>query len=288
LQKSASGRQSPHHNLASVLSIRGGQQDLKAALDCNELMTSVLADVSRDVNSLRDSLSGGEPILNFGSKADRIVNNALEKFDAETPEHDVRVKKLYADKRTDLEAAIQNSLSPLFVEQICMLKGMALETFLKGLSGDDDGSSAMVAAENAFVKEAMASVPASQSWSFAQDRDNLVRSMQAILNERSKAKDAQVKQAQQMQTAVTYLQMQQQQMRELQAAYLGGQASKWSVSGAYRPPETDINMVSSYQNGRCNVQVQMLPQEGAELLGPHGFTRGVGPANIGLSFNVHM
>ena len=33
---------------------------------------------------------------------------------------------------------------------------------------------------------------------------------------------------------------------------------------------------------------QALLNEGANLLGPNGFTNGVGPANLGLSFNVNL
>ena len=68
----------------------------------------------------------------------------------------------------------------------------------------------------------------------------------------------------------------------------GGQGNKWSLGGAYRPPDTNINLSASYQQGRTNLQVSMVPDEGANLLGPNGFTQGVGPANLGLSFNIHV
>ena len=46
--------------------------------------------------------------------------------------------------------------------------------------------------------------------------------------------------------------------------------------------------MAAYQQGRCNLQVSMVPDEGANLLGPNGFTNGVGPANLGLSFQIHI
>lgn len=289
LQRSHSSVRPSRRNLDTVLSMRGGADiDLKVAVDSNELVSSVLMEVSREVSSLREVLSGGEPVSDFGSKVDRIISNALDKFDSNTPSGDRSTQKLFAIKRGELEASIQNNLSPVFLQQVCMLKGMALEVFLKDLAGDNDGAAAMISAEKAFVRGAAASVPTSQKWSFRTDHDSLVRSMQAIVNERSKANDAKVKSGQQLQTAMTYLQSQQKQMRELQAAYLGGQENKWSVGAAYRPADTDINLSSKYENGRCNVQVSMVPDEGANLLGPHGFTRGMGPANLGLTFNIHM
>jgi hypothetical protein len=283
------GVRTAHNDGSSLLRMRGGADpDLKAALDCNELVTSVLADAAVEVSMLREILSSGDAIANFGSKADMVMSRALERFDSETPRGDAKLKKLYEAKRVALEASLQNSLSPAFAQQICMLKGIALETFLKGLSGDADGASAMITAEQEFVQEASASLPSCQGFSFSTDRDNLVRSMQAILNERSKATEAKLKSSQQMQTAVTYLQMQQQQMRELQQQAMGAQGNKWSAGAAYRVPGTDINLSTAYHNGRCNVQVQLVPDEGANMLGPNGFTRGMGPNNLGLSFNIHM
>jgi hypothetical protein len=77
-------------------------------------------------------------------------------------------------------------------------------------------------------------------------------------------------------------------MGYVQAQYTGGQGGKWNLGAAYRPPDTNINLSASYQQGRANVQVSLVPDEGANLLGPNGFTQGVGPANLGLSFNIHV
>ena len=73
-----------------------------------------------------------------------------------------------------------------------------------------------------------------------------------------------------------------------QAQYTGGQGGKWNLGAAYRPPDTNINLSGSYNQGRTNLQISMVPDEGANLLGPNGFTNGVGPANLGLSFNINM
>ena len=86
----------------------------------------------------------------------------------------------------------------------------------------------------------------------------------------------------------TLAEMQQQQMQQIQAQYTGGQGGKWNLGAAYRPPDSNINLSAAYQQGRCNLQVSMVPDEGANLLGPNGFTNGVGPANLGMSFNIHV
>merc|ERR1719454_369376 len=153
---------------------------------------------------------------------------------------------------------------------------------------DGDASESLAAAESAFVREASASVPGKTSLGFKLERASLVGAMQAILIEQKKAQQAKLQSAGQMQTALSYLQMQQQQMQALQAQYTGGQGGKWNLGAAYRPPDTNINLSAAYQQGRCNVKISCIPDEGANLLGPNGFTQGVGPANLGLSFQIHV
>jgi hypothetical protein len=74
----------------------------------------------------------------------------------------------------------------------------------------------------------------------------------------------------------------------MQQQSFGGSAGQWNVGAAYRPPDTNINASLSYQQGRTNIQISMVPDESASLLGPNGFTAGVGPGNLGLSFNINV
>jgi len=276
----------------SLLELRGGAEPsdaiLQATYACNSLSSSVLADAQGEVASLRKSVSGGEAIPAFGSKADDLISDALGKFEAETPKGDSEVTALYQRKAEELRGALETSLEPAFAQQICLVKDAAMEQFKKGLLAEGEGSEALAAAEAAFVREATASVPAKTGWGFKLERASLVGAMQAILTEQKKAQSAKLQTAQQMQTALSYLQMQQQQMQALQAQYTGGQGGKWNLGAAYRPPDTNINLSAAYQQGRCNLQVSMVPDEGANLLGPNGFTNGVGPANLGMSFNIHI
>jgi len=283
----------PASSRGALLRLSGGAAEpsdslLQATYACNALSASTLADAQAEVAALRKSVAGGEAIPTFGAKADELITDALDKFDADSPKSDAEVTALYASRGEELRSAITASLEPVFVQQICLLKDAAMEQFKKGLLGDGDGSEALAAAEAAFVREAGASVPGKTGWGFKLERQSLVGAMQAILAEQKKAQSAKMQTAQQMQTALSYLQMQQQQMQALQAQYTGGQGGKWNVGAAYRPPDTNINLSAAYQQGRCNLQISMVPDEGANLLGPNGFTNGVGPANLGLSFQIHI
>jgi len=274
--------------------VRGGSLDepsdalLQATFACNGLFASTLADAGAEITSLRAVIDAGDVHPNFGVKADAILADAMDKFTAETPAGDGDVSSLYAEKAEELKAALISRLEPAFVQQIALLRDGALEEFKKGMVRDGDGSEAAVAAEAAFVQDATASVPSGSEFSFKAQRTSLVSVMQTLSAQAKKVTTAKLQAGQQLQTAMSYLQMQQQQMQALQAQYSGGQGNKWNVGAAYRPPASNINLSAAYQQGRTNLQISMVPDEGAALLGPNGFTHGVGPANLGLSFNIHI
>eukprot|EP00966_Prymnesium_polylepis_P165016 3815293-Prymnesium_polylepis.1 len=115
----------------------------------------------------------------------------------------------------------------------------------------------MNAAEAVFVRDASASVPSKTSWSVKAERASLLGVMTAIVAPSKKATQVKLDAARQLNTAMSYLQMQQQQMQAMQAQYTGGQGGKWNVGAAYRPPDTNINLSGSYQQGRTNLQISM-------------------------------
>jgi hypothetical protein len=106
--------------------------------------------------------------------------------------------------------------NPLMTATFARLATAAMEQFKKGMLSDGDASEALAAAEAAFVREASASVPGKTGWGFKLERQSLVGTMQTILIEQKKAQAAKLQTASQMQTALSYLQMQQQQMQALQ------------------------------------------------------------------------
>ena len=77
--------------------------------------------------------------------------------------------------------------------------------------------------------------------------------MQAIGAQAKKAATTSRQAQQQLSTAMSFLQMLQQQMQAMQAQYTGGGGGKWNLGAAYRPPDTNINLSASYQQGRTNL-----------------------------------
>mmetsp|Transcript_71113 Transcript_71113/g.126598 ORF Transcript_71113/g.126598 Transcript_71113/m.126598 type:complete len:468 (-) Transcript_71113:107-1510(-) len=260
---------------------------LKTIYECNVLRSSVLAEAMKKVTAIRMVLESGEAIPEFGRAADGILNEALTKFYEGMPKGDAQAMELSEKKAEEMRSELMMSMEPAFVQQICLLKDAALELFKKGMA-DGDGAEAFASAEVAFARSASDCVPAQTGWSFELERESLVGAMKAILGEQKKASSAKIQSAQQMQTALAYLQLQQKQMEEIQGSAMRAQGSKWTLGAAYRPEDTSINLSAAYQQGRCNFQVSRVPDESANLLGADGFRNGVAPANLGLTFNIHF
>ncbi|CAK9038267.1 Hypothetical protein (Fragment), partial [Durusdinium trenchii] len=77
------------------------------------------------------------------------------------------------------------------------------------------------------------------------------------------------------------------QMEELAAkaqAYRDG-SSPFVLSTSYRIPKTPLQFVSRYEQGRANIMLTLTPDKDPTK-SDGGFASAVGPANIGISFDV--
>lgn len=265
-----------------------GNEALLAAVKCNEAFSDALAAASEKLNGFSSTtLEEGEKIEGFGSKAAEIMNDALASYDAATDEYSE--ESIQPRKRRELESIIDTSQHAIFMKQVQVLRENALAHFKSATASDDMPSDfAFYTADSLFQREAEESKRPGSSWSTNQERTDLQNMMQEISTQRKRLLTSQVTAAQQQAHAMQYLQMQQSQMNAIQAQAYGGSAGQWNVGAAYRPPDTNINASLSYQQGRTNVQISMVPDESASLLGPNGFTAGVGPGNLGLSFNIGL
>ena len=168
--------------------------------------------------------------------------------------------------------------------QLALLKDAALAQVKKGLSVDAPPSEAQAKAEATFAAKAAKCAPSGTGWGCAAERDSLASVMTAIGAQATEAADKERSATKQLNTAMSYLQMQQQQMQALQAQFGGGGGGKWNLRAA-----GDSNIASrAVPAGAHQPVIAFVPDEGAPLLGANGFTNGVGPANLGLSFNVNL
>ena len=112
--------------------------------------------------------------------------------------------------------------------------------------------------------------------------------MTEIATQQRKLLDTQVNASQQPSKAIQFLRLQHAQMQAVQQQALGCGVGQWNLGAAYRPPDSNVDLFLAYQQGRTNLQVAMVPDESATLLGPSGLTSGVGPGNLGMSMNVNF
>ena len=217
----------------------------------------------------------------FGSKCSTILNQAIEEYSSKAFE-----ESGYERKVDELTAAVDAPLHVLYLQQLALLRENALQRYRTATktSGASEYE-AMLQADSQFAREAEEATRSGSDWSYASERAFLQAVMNNIAESSKKAMDIQMKSAQQQQTAMQFLQSQQQMIQQLQMQ-LYGQSSPWNVGVAYRIPDTNFNLQGSYQQGRANVQLSCVPDEYAPMLGPNGFTNGVGPGNLGLSLNL--
>jgi hypothetical protein len=273
-----------------AMALRGGFKSadelsddvLRATYTCKEAIAEVLGGCDAKVGEMSKTLATGEPIPAFGEVADQVVAQAVESFDATVPKR--TSKEIVAAAKAELTSAVHAKLYPVFLQQLQALKVKAISLHPM----NEMSVQSQVSADQFFAREAAASVATGTGWTFESERTNLQTIMHTLERETKKGMAAKIQAAQQMATAMQFLQAQQAQMQQLQQQIYGGGAGKWNVGAAYRPPDSNINLSLTHQQGRTNIVASMVPDEAQTLLGANGFTNGVGPANLGVSFNINV
>ena len=281
----------PYDALASVASLRGGAASDEYVQALDTLKAQVLAASSGDIEELRSAIvDGGKIVDDFGSKTASICNKAMDDFASSAPKagEDASKAAAFERKLQEVEAAIDAPLQVLYMKQLSYLRDSALQSYRSATktSGATEYE-AMLQADSQFVAKAQDATREGSDWDYTAERSFLQEVMKNIADSGRKANEVQLSSAQQQQTAMQFLQSQQQMIQQLQMQ-LYGQSSPWNVGVAYRIPDTNINLQGTYQQGRANVQLSCVPDEYAAFLGPNGFTNGVGPGNLGLSLNLSI
>lgn len=274
-----------------ILSIRGGANEYEAKFE--SVKCSVIEKASRKIEEARRKIvDEGTAIADFGAKADEICTSAVEEFAKSAPaEADgASASTAYARKLGELESSLDAPLQVLYLRQLSLLREQSLASY-KSASKASEASDyeAMLAADAQFLRgaESATRVESTSAWTYDAERSALQSVMSDLASASKKVAETQVKSSQQQSTAMQFLQHQQQMIQQLQTQ-LYGQSSPWNVGVAYRVPDTNFNLQGSYQQGRANVQLSCVPDEYAPMLGPNGFTNGVGPGNLGLSLNLSI
>jgi len=272
-----------------VTSIRGGTNEFESKFEGvkNNVIEKAITKIEEARCKIEDE---GSIVADFGAKADEICTAAMEEYakSAPTDSEGALASTAYAQKLSELESCLDAPLQVLYLRQLSLLREQCLASY-KSASKASDASDyeAMLAADARFLRGAESSTRPSSTWTYDAERSALQSILSDFATTSKKLTETQVKSSQQQSTAMQFLQHQQQMIQQLQMQ-LYGQSSPWNVGVSYRIPDTNFNLQGSYQQGRANLQVSCVPDEYAPMLGPNGFTNGVGPGNLGLSLNLSI
>jgi len=257
---------------------------------CEGVKCSIIENANIEIEEMRrEVIDEKKCIPTFGIRSDRICNQAISDFASNAPSANDPISTSEYDRKLDeLESAIDAPLQVLYLRQLGFIREKALQRYRAAQKTSEASDyEAMLLADSQFVHEAEEATREGDDWDFSAERTHLQSVMNSLASSSKKLNDVQIKSGQQQNTAMQYLQQQQQMIQQLQMQ-LYGQTSPWNVGVAYRIPDTNINFSGTYQSGRANVQLSCVPDEYAPLLGPNGFTNGVGPGNLGLSLNLSV
>lgn len=252
--------------------------------------SQIMIKAGNDIESLRVEVEDkGIIVSDLGLKADAILQGSVADYVSLAPSNSNPIQaSQYDAKLQEINKAIDAPLHILYLKQLTVLRNNALQRYRTSSKTSTAGTSdyeAMLLADSQFVREAEEC--GKSNWDYSKERSFLQTVMNSIAESSKRATDIQISAAQQQQTAMSFLQSQQQMIQQLQMQ-LYGQTSPWNVGLAYRIPDTNFNIQGSYQQGRANVQLSCVPDDYAPMLGPNGFTNGVGPGNLGLSLNLSI
>lgn len=264
----------------------GEDFSIVAGFRCDEAFSDKLAEASGEIANMLDLVEEGSRIDNLGQKADDLVKGTLQDYDESTT--DYVDEPVYERKRKELEVILDTALNTVFMKNVAILAREALSMFKSSVADDLPADFALHSADNKFVRTAKESVRPGSAWTFESERVDLLNMMKEIAAQQRKLIDTQVTASNQQSKAIQFLRMQHAQMQAVQQQALGGGVGQWNLGAAYRPPDSNVNLSLAYQQGRTNLQVSMVPDESSSLLGPSGFTAGVGPGNLGMSLNVNF
>jgi len=247
------------------------------------LYSKILVHVSIDIAGLNKTTYENNKINNLGKKASEILQCGLSMFD------ETKFNKQKLIKKQDLEFQIDMQLYAIFLKQLSILRELSISHFKAATVNEDvPADFAFFTADSFFVREAEDSIRPGSTWSYKDERLNVHNAIREISSRRKQLISERIQHSETSANAFQYLQMQQAQVQAIQQQQFGGSAGSWNIGGAYRPPDSNLNISLGYQQGRTNIQISMVPDEQASLLGPNGFTAGVGPANLGISLNLNL
>lgn len=253
------------HLIASVAAIQ--KWPARGGADAATAFSTAMDKVNTDIVDIEVALASGKP----------YEGSLRPKFDAIFATGTAAFKANCADKEplALFESALDARLELLFVKQLACARAKILADFRPD-AGD-------AAAE--FDAVAIAARRTGATWDANSERDALGAVVTELKTRHDRAANVGAKASAQQSSYRQLFQTYQAQIQQLQAAT---QAAPPQIALAYRLPETDLAVSAGRQGDRTTLSLTCVPDDSAPLLGPQGFVKGVSPANVGFTLNLHV
>jgi len=266
----------------------------------------IISRINMIIRAMHEEQEEGNVIIDLGKKIDKELEILTEIIDLINNQPVTPVP--YADP-DNLEAiltgekeTIYNIETPLIIEfakfgfwqifykNLKRISMACIKKFQKDIEEEEiQAEFFSFQCDSLFVHEAEKSLPSYPSnWSYKEERAELRDLMVKKIIMLKQVQTVKLRAAESQSYSFQLLQQQQAQLHAIQQQQYGGVSTNWNIGIAYRPPDSIFNISAGYQQGKANIQISMVPDEQASLLGATGFTAGVGPGNLGLSLNLNI
>lgn len=218
------------------------------------------------IRSMEAQLEAGSLVPKFGERAQEIIAQA-------------------ASAGPQLASVVEGALEPLFLRQLTLLKQQILS------SASPEDADAVAATEKQFLEQASELTAGStESWYIEPEQRKLRGALEHQLHTTAAIAEERARAALQQRSTIEVigrLQVQMEELAQKAQSVRGGGGSPWVLSTSYRIPNTPLQFVSRYEQGRANVELNLTPDKDPSK-GDGGFAQAIGPANVGVSFDLGL
>jgi hypothetical protein len=264
---------------------------------------AIIAKINSILKTMHDEVDKGTVIPDLGEKIDQELDTLKKMLDLPfgLAEMIDRKGELFSGAENNIDLSF-GSIKPMtiefakfgfwqvFTKNLHLIGASCIKKFEKEIEAEElQVEFYSFQCDSLFVHEAEKSLPRCHcDWSYNDERTRLRTLMRKIIITTKQVQTVQLRAAEQQSYSFQLLQQQQAQLHAIQQQQYGGATTNWNIGIAYRPPDSIFNISAGYQQGKANIQISMVPDEQASLLGATGFTAGVGPGNLGLSLNLNI
>lgn len=251
----------------------------------------IISRINTYLRLLHEELDKGSPINDLGRRIDEEIDVLGQLIDIiQKNEIDHKSSTNFKTINAVIVEFAKFGFWQIFSRNLSLISSTCLKKFEKEIEGEElQAEFHSFQCDALFVHESEKSLPAHISdWSYKEERAKLRNLMRKIIIATKQVQTVQLRAAEQQSYSFQLLQQQQAQLHAIQQQQYGGASTNWNIGIAYRPPDSIFNISAGYQQGKANIQISMVPDEQASLLGATGFTAGVGPGNLGLSLNLNI